>query len=411
MPLFLLIFYIFFFWFGSIGFDKLVSKQIFQYSDVFSVHISEQHHQTAGLMVFVFSLVLLVIYTYSIIQRRAVPKYSRSAVLSGLYSTTATRWPLLSILVITSSVLLITHWDMFLSETWVRHSGLHVMNRILLFGASIFPLVLVNRKSLSFYSGACLCLFLGSSVAAAGASRGVMLPFLGVTLALFLRGRILLAGVMSYMALVSLMAAFISRSEPGFSNFWLTFSDVVRQMSPLEIAVNTFEPSFPGLSTLAVAMDAGSGSGRGFLEYGLYLLPLPSQFYPEGFFDGLSLSPALGIEPSVLGINYDFYSEGFYWFGGSYYWMHAIFLACFLGMPWVLSAKFSGRLLVMYQSAIILCSMYMFLGGMVFSLRAGTRPILAVVILFLGIHFIRRLNFSSLGSNRKKNLRTSASCT
>jgi hypothetical protein len=115
---------------------------------------------------------------------------------------------------------------------------------------------------------------------------------------------------------------------------------------------------------------------------------------PNTLFADISLSEVLGIERDKLGINYDIFSEGVYWFGFDWGFIYTIFLGFLCVWPYhVVNKIWKSNAPSFMSLAILISVIYMLLGGMVFPLRPGSRFVLALVLMAYAYSFCKNIIF------------------
>jgi len=311
---------------------------------------------------------------------------------SLLVRTAKYRLPALSAILVYAFFITIYHWDEMLEDIAIRHSGNHNVSRltllIVLFGSFVFN----GGRYLNRLLGFTVLIYLGTIASSVGASRAVSIPFILAGLSFFHRRNYLTGAALFYLGIVALTTAFQTRGVPSYYNFWSSFVANTYEADILKLVLVPFQFSFPGLTTIQAAMiSPGTLSIESFSRFLAYLSPIPSSILPSSLFEGLSLSYALGIDRSVLGINYDILSEGIFWFGAGGAWIFTLAAGLLTVFPYYVAT----RVLKSSSSSIyVLCLManiWMVYGGMVFALRSGSRAVLALTMLMLIHSFVRRL--------------------
>ncbi|WP_333828988.1 hypothetical protein [Pararhodobacter sp.] len=300
----------------------------------------------------------------------------------------------LAFIIVYGTMITIYSWDSLSAEYAYRHSGNHDLSRftLLLVTASI---VVFSGGSYAFRLMTCLFLiYLGTLSGAAGASRSTAIPFLLVSFSFLQRKNYVTGAVFFYLSLIAIRTAFAVRGDPSFLNYWEGFFYGTISFELISVSRSIMQSSFPGLATIQASMtEPGTFSIDSVFWFLVYVSPVPSSFLPGWLFSNLSLSYVLGIDKSVLGINYDIFSEGIFWFGTGFAWIYTIFLGIIVLLPY-----YCATYLVKAQSSSIyvLClmvNMYMVYGGQVFILRSGSRAVFALSLLFIAYWLVRRLKF------------------
>lgn len=301
------------------------------------------------------------------------------------------RFVALSALLAYAFLITIYYWGEMTADIVIRHSGNHNVSR--------FTLLLVLVGSYVFNGGTYLqrlfafsvLIYMGTIASSVGASRAATIPFILAGFSFVHRRNYLTGTALLYLALVALTTAFQTRGAPSYYNFWSSFFVNAYEFDVIRFALVSFQYSFPGLTTIQAAMTSpGTLSIEAFGRFLAYLSPLPSSLLPSSLFEGLSLSYALGINRSTLGINYDILSEGIFWFGVGGAWIFTLTAGLLTVLPYYVAT----RVLKSSSSSIyVLCLManvWMVYGGMVFALRSGSRAVLALTLLMLLYSFVRR---------------------
>lgn len=288
-------------------------------------------------------------------------------------------------------IVTIYYWEEMAADIAVRHSGNHNISRLTLLLVLLGSYVFSGGKYLQRLLAFSVLIYIGTIASSVGASRAVAIPFILAGLSFIHRRNYLTGITLFYLALVALTTAFQTRGAPSYYHFWSSFFVNAYELDVIRFAFVALQYSFPGLTTIQAAMiSPGALSIEAFGRFLAYLSPLPSSLLPNSLFDGLSLSYALGIDRSVLGINYDILSEGIYWFGVGGAWVFTLAAGLLTVLPYYVAT----RVLKSTNSTIyVLCLManvWMVYGGMVFHLRSGSRAVLALTLLMLLYSFVRR---------------------
>lgn len=290
--------------------------------------------------------------------------------------------------------------DLLSAETAFRHSGNELVRRICLivFLSGIF--VVSAQPTLVRLLPLALLLFAATLFPAADAGRSVSLPFI-VSGATMIYNRYRIGGViLLVVGAVALAAAFETREAASYFYFWSTFFDIVAHVDVLRVIRPIVQFSFPGLDTLAImtghAEYLNVNAFYRLLEFLAYYSPLPSFLFSEGFFEQTSLNNILGIPLETIGINSDIYSEALFWFGYPGMIVIPLLLALMTCLSFWSARALLPRTPQRAQLIAALPVVWMLVGGMVFSLRAGSRfvwiIIAAALVLVLARHFRRRVD-------------------
>ncbi|MDT8328398.1 MAG: hypothetical protein RQ750_13615 [Roseovarius sp.] len=297
----------------------------------------------------------------------------------------------LSALLIYAFLITIYYWEEMMADIVVRHSGNHNVSRFTLLLVLAGSYVSNGGKYLQRLFAFSVLIYMGTIASSAGASRAVAIPFILAGFSFVNRRNYLTGTVLLYLALVALTTAFQTRGAPSYYNFWSSLLTNAYEFDVIRFVLVSLQYSFPGLTTIQAAMFLpGTLSIDAFGRFLAYLLPIPSSLLPSSLFEGLSLSYALGIDRSTLGINYDILSEGIFWFGVGGAWIFTLAAGLLTVLPYYVATRV---LKSSSNSIYVLCLManvWMVYGGMVFALRSGSRAVLALTLLMLLYSFVRR---------------------
>jgi hypothetical protein len=236
-----------------------------------------------------------------------------------------------------------------------------------------------------------LLLYASTIASSIGASRAVAIPFIAASFYFFQKRNLITSILLAYFALVALETAFYTRSNPSYVNFWLGFLRTTTNIDIVNSIQIILTYSFPGLTTIQASMhNPGELSLEAFFRFIVYLLPIPSQLLPASLFSQISLSESLGIDRTILGINYDIYSEGIFWFGVDAAWIYTLILAALTLLPYYIVVRIAK---IQNNDILIACLManaWMIFGGQVFILRAGSRAGMMLSLIVMGYIIFRR---------------------
>lgn len=290
------------------------------------------------------------------------------------------------------------YWDRIIADTATRHSGNQIVLRLTLLLVLCMGGVFHNSKFPIKILAFSFLIYIGTISGSIESSRVVALPFIIASFS-FLRKRNYFIGTFFlYLSLIALWSAFASRSNPSYFNFWSYFINAIFSFNFIDHVLVIIQYSFPGLTTVQISMNSpGEFSIDNLLRFFLYISPIPSSYLPDNLFEGSSLSDALGIDRSLLGINQDIYSEGIYWFGIGFSWVYTVSLALLVLLPYYIAAKVKSFSSNNIYLACFIANIWMIVGGQVFTLRAGSRAVVALVILMIAFSLIRRVRFRSQG--------------
>ena len=283
------------------------------------------------------------------------------------------------------------------SSGTVRHSGHAGVQQLNL----VFGLVaLVMLDGLRFRFGKVnmnpilitLITFFLTIYPAATASRTSVVPFAFLFLLYTSKSKYLQATFFGLLSSVFMFMSLASRAAPSYLNFFKSVSEFDLAHA-FDIILVLIEFSFPGSDTINLLLQSGFSFQSSILLFPLYLSPVPSSLLPMETLTNMSLSYPLGIDRESFSLNFDIFTEGYYWFGflGLFIW--PFFVVCLLAFPLHLynsRYSFHSRF---FASLIMLGIFYMFFGGMVFTLRAGTRFLFLIVILSILTKQVMRLKW------------------
>lgn len=285
--------------------------------------------------------------------------------------------------------------DLFSAETAFRHSGNELVRRacLIVFLSGIF--VVSARPTLVQLLPLALLLFAATLFPAADAGRSVALPFI-VSGATMIYNRYRVGGaILLVIGAVALATAFETREAPSYFYFWSTFFEIVEHVDVLRVIRPIAQFSFPGLDTMAIMTGhAGNLNVNAFyrlLEFLAYYSLLPSFVFPDGFFEQTSLNNILGIPFEIVGINSDIYSEALFWFGYPGMVVVPLILALMTCLSFWSARTLLPRTPRRAQLIGALPVVWMLVGGMVFSLRAGSRFVWIIIVAALVVALVRRL--------------------
>ncbi|WNO53783.1 hypothetical protein [Stakelama saccharophila] len=289
--------------------------------------------------------------------------------------------------------------DLLTERLTFRHSGNEIFMRIslVIFLAGIFAVSI--RPTFGRVLPLALLLFAATLYPAAGAGRMVAIPFLIAAATMTYNGYRVLGAGFGLASVVALSAAFSARAFPSFEYFWSTFSQTLFSFDPVRVVRPSLQNSFPGLDTMNVVLGKSDrifgASFQDLIDFTLYYSPAPSFLFPDRFFSHSSLNGLLGINRYAVGINTDLYSESILWFGYS-----GVILVPFLLAAMTCGSFAASRTIFKvssYKSQLVgaIPVIWMLVGGMVFSLRAGSRFVWAIIIVALLLKALRALSGGS----------------
>lgn len=302
-----------------------------------------------------------------------------------------------SVLLIFSLFLTWFYYDEMILSVVERHTGNHAMARISIFLSLVALVVFHSSKELIKWFAYILILYCGTLPGSIDSSRSVAIPFILIFLSFLQKRQFLLASLFFYFSFVAISAAFAGRGYPSYANYWNIFFEKLFLMDLFGYMKPAIQYSFPGLSTIQASFLApGEFSIDSVFSFLIYISPFPSWVLPDEIFSGLSLSYALGIDRSVLGINYDIFSEGIYWFGSDFAFLYTMTLALMVVLPYYVSRKFFINPPKSLYVFILMANVWMLYGGQVFALRAATRPMIALLLVMCIVVFFRKYKFKAI---------------
>ena len=290
-----------------------------------------------------------------------------------------------------SVCLTVYYWDRIVAETATRHSGNQLVLRLTLLvvlgGGIVFHNATYSIKILAFT----LLIYVGTISGSIESSRVVALPFIVASFSFLRKKNYLTSVFFLYLTIIAIRSAFAARSDPSYFNYWSFFVEAMISINIIDHLVVIIQYSFPGLTTVQISMIApGDFSFSNLIRFLLYISPIPSSVLPDSLFEGSSLSGSLGIDRSLLGINQDIYSEGVYWFGVGAAWIYTFSLAALVLLPYCVASRIKTLSRSNIYLACFIANIWMIVGGQVFTLRAGSRAVMALVILMIIFSFLRR---------------------
>lgn len=253
-----------------------------------------------------------------------------------------------------------------------RFNAATYTNAVITFGSAglLFALNLHKFSPLSALSG-CLIIFSFTYPAATGA-RAASLPFLAIAGAAFLGRRPLASTFWAALGLKALIAALMTRADPSFTNFLSNFLSFDPTLLFVEQIPQMVSASFPGAYTTQLALQAQRAPDS-LLSNVFYLSPVPSTLLPATLFERSTFSDVLGIDPNVLGINVDLYSDPFYRGGYLGVILYPMFTVILYFVSISCASAISSKWRYLWISVSRVIALYGMLGGMVFTYRAATR--------------------------------------
>lgn len=375
--------------FGSIGIALLKEAGVLSFSFFLTALPSQRIYMAATVYCVVFTLALFV-------SRRAFGLHRFPATAE----TATIRLPAnVATAILTAACLyaLVYVWldsDLLTAKITFRHSGSELLRRIslMIFLTGIFAAS--TRPSAGKVAALLLLLFAATLYPAADAGRSVAIPFLVAAATMFFNRHRWFGSVMIVAALIALAAAFEARGLPSYTNFWASVIDIVTSLDIGRVFRPILQNSFPGLDTMSVLearASVGDVSFYRILEFLAYYSPAPSGLFPPRYFEQTSLNGVLGISFDVVGLNSDIYSESLFWFGYPGVVIVPIVLAVMACLAFVATRSMFGQVSQRSQLVALLPVIWMLVGGMVFSLRAGSRFVWAILILALLMRVVRVL--------------------
>ena len=375
--------------FGSIGIALLKEAGVLSFSFFLTALPSQRIYMVATVYCLVFTVALFLC-------RRAFGLHRFPATTE----TAKIRLPAnVATAILTASCLyaLLYIWldsDLLTAKITFRHSGNELLRRIslLVFLTGIFAVS--TRPSAGRGAALLLLLFAATLYPAADAGRSVAIPFLVAAATMFFNRHRWFASVMVVAALIALAAAFEARVLPSYANFWASVIDIVTSLDIGRVFRPILQNSFPGLDTMNVLEARASVHDVSFyriLEFLVYYSPAPSVLFPSRYFEQTSLNGILGISFDAVGLNSDIYSEALFWFGYPGVVIVPVVLAVMTCSSFVATRSIFGQVSQRSQLVALLPVIWMLVGGMVFSLRAGSRLVWAFLILALLIRVVRTL--------------------
>lgn len=234
-------------------------------------------------------------------------------------------------------------------------------------------------KKISIISILLLANLLPSSLAS---SRGVALPFIVIGLLFLTKRKFTYSIFCFFIAVYALYVSFVVRGEPSFQNWWGSFLSFRNIGSLDDILIVVIVSSFPGLDTYSAVLGEPQGDFFEQLIYFItYLMPIPSFLIGEQFYKYQTLNYITGISLSTVGLNSDLFSEPYLWFGEDFYYMVPLILSLYLRLVATCLKKcFGARFSNIGQVIFAIALIYFVVGGMVFSLRAATRPFAFIIV-------------------------------
>ena len=376
--------------FGSIGIALLKEAGVLSFSFFLTALPSQRIYIAATVYCVVFTLALFV-------SRRAFGLHRFPATAE----TATIRLPAnVATAILTAACLyaLVYIWldsDLLTAKITFRHSGSELLRRIslLVFLTGIFAAS--TSPSAGKVAALLLLLFAATLYPAADAGRSVAIPFLVAAATMFFNRHRWFGSVMIVAALIALAAAFEARRLPSYGNFWASVIDIVTSLDIGRVFRPILQNSFPGLDTMSVLearASIGDVSFYRILEFLAYYSPAPSGLFPPRYFEQTSLNGVLGISFDVVGLNSDIYSEPLFWFGYPGVVIVPIVLAVMACLAFVATRSMFGQVSQRSQLVALLPVIWMLVGGMGFSLRAGSRFVWAILILALLMRVVRVLS-------------------
>lgn len=380
---------IFIFGFGGVGVELLRKLNVL--NEPFWFNVTAQNLTirilTAQLLIFIFFL------------------YYRHKPLKQMISTSQT---LLSVklqrLILVATFVLIPfilyyNYEFLLSQNTTRHSGGANFQRLLLL-LSLLIIIGLNFCKLMIYRIniaeilILLVIITCTIYPAATASRFAVIPVIVHAATGLSRGRRFKATIWFCISFLFLYASLASRGSPSLVNFHASYlsldtSDII------DIVLDLIQFSFPGGSTVDAVLSTDYEYNFAFWWVPLYLSPLPSSLLSSDVLHEMSLSYPLGYDREIFSLNFDHYTEGYYWLGYPGLLVWPAIQACIIRVSESLLNSKHCRASYLLKSMATLCLFYFLLGGMVFTTRAGTRFLLYVIIIAMLLRLLQRIKFSA----------------
>lgn len=291
----------------------------------------------------------------------------------------------------------IYNFNYLFSDFNIRHSGEAGTQRVLFFFCLLL-LLFVNQMRIK-YSNLNITnfiiffiIFISTIYPASTASRLVVVPILLQLIITLYKKNIVSSFLYLCLSFVFLYASLASRGEPSFTNFYLSIFSI-----PFEkiyyVILNLISFSFPGSNTLEVILESNYKFPFSYYYFPLYISPIPSSLLPSDILYEMSLSYPLGINRDSFSLNFDIYTEGYYWFGyiGLFLWPFIV-ASLILISERILNSRFCERPFLVHIFSH-LSIYYLMFGCMVFTLRAGSRMLFVVIIFALLIKLFSKLKF------------------
>lgn len=247
-------------------------------------------------------------------------------------------------------------------------------------------------RKISIVSILLLANLVPSSIAS---SRGVALPFIVIGLLFLTKRKFIYSIFCFFIAVYALYVSFVVRGEPSFQNWWGSFLSFRNIGSLDDILIVVIVSSFPGLDTYSAVLGEPQGDFfERLIDFITYLMPIPSFLIGEQFYKYQTLNYITGISLSTVGLNSDLFSEPYLWFGEDFYYIAPLVLSLYLRLvATCLKKSFGTRFSNISQIIFAIALIYFVVGGMVFSLRAATRPfafIIVVCLIYLIFRFVSK---------------------
>lgn len=292
-------------------------------------------------------------------------------------------------------VIILYNKDFIFSDLNERHSGDAGSQRMLLiFG--ILLQFLLSRCRIVFgrldltIAIVFLIILASSAYSAATASRTAAIPPIMQGFLYLSSKKRARASLMFFIGFLFLYASLASRANPSFANFHTVYWQIDFQ-ELIRVFFSLVGFSFPGGSTMDVVLYTKYEYASNWHLLPLYLSPLPSSYLPDQTLFEMSLSYPLGIDRESFSLNFDLYTEGYYWFGFGGIFLWPIVIA---GVVRVSDLVLKSHWCLRTNEIRLAANFglfYMFAGGMVFTLRAGTRYLLMVIILAIILKLFSRV--------------------
>ncbi len=352
-----------------------------------------QVHDTSVLAFFVLLFQLLV---YVISFKLLVPSVLRvNHVVSNRFRNTKLHFIFLCIILLSFGLLL--NFEYIVQPSVARHSGAHKFQQLnLLIG--IVTIYLLSDFKLKFFRVRinsvllvfvlfCLIIYPAST-----ASRTSVVPYAFLFLLSIFHKQFFKASFYFSLSFVVLFLSLASRGDPSFVNFFYAISnfDIKGMYGILLILIDY---SFPGSDTVNVLLQSQYDFKSSPHLLPLYLSPTPSSFLPSEALFEMSLSYPLGLDREGFSLNFDLFTEGYYWFGNPGLLVWPLVVVASLGFGLRIHNSRFGYHSRFFANLLLLAIFYMFFGGMVFTIRAGTRFLLLVVIVSVASRQISRLKW------------------